>query len=38
MVPSTRWSMAAFGYEGVEIGAIPMGTGNDYIRNYGKAD
>ena len=26
-----------FGYEGVEIGAIPMGTGNDYIRNYGKA-
>ena len=26
-----------FGYEDVEIGAIPMGTGNDYIRNYGKA-
>ncbi len=26
-----------FGYDGVEIGAIPMGTGNDYIRNYGKA-
>lgn len=26
-----------FGYNGVEIGAIPMGTGNDYIRNYGKA-
>lgn len=26
-----------FGYTGVEIGAIPMGTGNDYIRNYGKA-
>lgn len=26
-----------FGYKGVEIGAIPMGTGNDYIRNYGKA-
>lgn len=26
-----------FGYAGVEIGAIPMGTGNDYIRNYGKA-
>ena len=27
----------AFGYENVEIGAVPLGTGNDYIRNYGKA-
>lgn len=27
----------AFGYENVEIGAVPMGTGNDYIRNYGTA-
>ncbi len=27
-----------FGYKGVEIGVIPMGTGNDYIRNYGKVD
>lgn len=26
-----------FGFQGVEIGAIPMGTGNDYIRNYGTA-
>ncbi len=26
----------AYGYENVEIGIIPMGTGNDYIRNYGK--
>ena len=25
----------AFGYGNVEIGAIPLGTGNDYIRNYG---
>ena len=24
-----------FGAENVEIGVIPMGTGNDYIRNYG---
>ncbi len=28
----------AFGYENVEIGAVPMGTGNDYIRNYGTAE
>ena len=27
----------AFGYKNVEIGAVPMGTGNDYIRNYGTA-
>ncbi|MDO4545189.1 MAG: diacylglycerol kinase family protein [Bacillota bacterium] len=25
----------AFGFENVEIGAIPLGTGNDYVRNYG---
>jgi len=25
----------AFGFENVEIGIIPEGTGNDYIRNYG---
>lgn len=25
----------AFGYDNVEIGAVPLGTGNDYIRNYG---
>lgn len=25
-----------YGFENVEIGVIPMGTGNDYIRNYGK--
>ena len=27
----------AFGCDNVEIGAVPLGTGNDYIRNYGKA-
>ncbi len=27
-----------YGYENVEIGVIPMGTGNDYIRNYGQVD
>ena len=27
----------AFGYDDVEIGAVPLGTGNDYIRNYGEA-
>ena len=26
----------SIGYENVEIGAVPRGTGNDYIRNYGK--
>lgn len=26
-----------FGFDNVEIGAVPVGTGNDYIRNYGKA-
>lgn len=26
----------AFGYDNVEIGAVPLGTGNDYIRNYGE--
>lgn len=25
-----------FGFDNVEIGAVPIGTGNDYIRNYGK--
>lgn len=25
-----------FGFQNVEIGVIPMGTGNDYVRNYGK--
>ncbi|MCI7145700.1 MAG: hypothetical protein MR991_04605 [Clostridiales bacterium] len=25
----------AVGFDNVEIGVIPMGTGNDYIRNYG---
>ena len=24
-----------YGFDNVEIGVIPMGTGNDYIRNYG---
>ncbi|NLD20284.1 MAG: hypothetical protein GX663_08600 [Clostridiales bacterium] len=28
----------AFGFENVEVGAVPMGTGNDYIRNYGDTD
>ena len=28
----------AFGFEHVEIGVIPQGTGNDYIRNYGEPD
>lgn len=27
----------AYGFKGVEVGAVPMGTGNDYIRNYGDA-
>lgn len=26
-----------YGFENVEVGVIPMGTGNDYIRNYGTA-
>lgn len=25
----------AFGYENVQVGCIPLGTGNDYVRNYG---
>ena len=25
----------AYGFDGVEVGVIPHGTGNDYIRNYG---
>lgn len=25
----------AYGFDGVEVGVIPQGTGNDYIRNYG---
>ena len=28
----------AYGFENVEVGCIPMGTGNDYIRNYGTAE
>ena len=28
----------AFGFDNVEVGAIPYGTGNDYIRNYGDPD
>lgn len=28
----------AYGFDNVEIGAIPLGTGNDYIRNYGDAE
>ena len=27
-----------YGFQNVEIGVIPMGTGNDYIRNYGQPD
>ncbi len=27
-----------YGFENVEIGVIPMGTGNDYIRNYGQVE
>lgn len=27
----------AFGFDNVEIGAIPLGTGNDYVRNYSDA-
>lgn len=26
----------AYGFSNVEIGAMPLGTGNDYIRNYGE--
>lgn len=29
---------ACAGHDHVEVGAIPIGTGNDYIRNYGKAE
>lgn len=28
----------AIGYDNVEIGAIPLGTGNDYIRNHGRLE
>lgn len=28
----------AFGYDNVEIGVLPIGTGNDYIRNYGTSN
>lgn len=28
----------AFGYDNVEIGIIPTGTGNDYIRNFGTTE
>ncbi len=27
----------AYGFEGVEVGCVPMGTGNDFIRNFGTA-
>ncbi len=27
----------AFGFSHVEVGAVPLGTGNDFIRNYGTA-
>lgn len=26
----------SFGFDNIEIGIIPTGTGNDYVRNYGK--
>ena len=26
---------AVYGFDNVEVGIIPMGTGNDYVRNYG---
>lgn len=28
----------SIGYDNVEIGAVPRGTGNDYVRNYGKVN
>lgn len=28
----------AYGFDGVEVGVIPQGTGNDYIRNYGEPE
>ena len=28
----------AYGFDSVEVGCVPMGTGNDYIRNYGTAE
>ncbi len=28
----------AYGFENVEVGVIPMGTGNDFIRNFGTAE
>ena len=28
----------AYGFDNVEVGVVPMGTGNDYIRNYGTAE
>lgn len=28
----------AYGYHNVEIGCIPMGSGNDFIRNFGEAE
>ena len=28
----------AYGFDNVEIGVIPQGTGNDYIRNYGEPE
>ncbi|MEG0961156.1 MAG: diacylglycerol kinase family protein, partial [Erysipelotrichaceae bacterium] len=29
---------ACYGYENVEIGVIPKGTGNDFVRNFGKKE
>ncbi len=28
----------AYGYNGVEIGCLPYGTGNDYVKNFGVAE
>ena len=28
----------AYGFDNVEVGVIPMGTGNDFIRNFGTAE
>lgn len=28
----------AFGFSNVKVGCVPMGTGNDYVRNYGRPE
>lgn len=28
----------AIGFPGVEVGCVPLGTGNDYVRNYGQLE